>query len=207
MGRMPTGTPRARPLPPEERRAAIIDAVLPLLLQRGASVTTSEMAEAAGVAEGTIFRAFPDKTAIIHEAIHTMMDPAPTIAAIDTISRTLTLERQLTEAAEILSHRSRQMATLFGMLRSLQPTPRHSPTKAHQYVSNSIDRITDALAGLLEPHREHLSLGPQRAAMALQSLVITNSHPLIASDRRLSVDEMAAVVAHGVLKSVERAGI
>src|SRR5690606_24835873 len=48
---------RARPLAPEERREAILDAVLPLLRERGREVTSRELAEAAGVAEGTIFRA------------------------------------------------------------------------------------------------------------------------------------------------------
>src|SRR5690606_23916200 len=45
---------RARPLAPEERREAILDAVLPLLRERGREVTSRELAEAAGVAEGTI---------------------------------------------------------------------------------------------------------------------------------------------------------
>ncbi|HUO45747.1 MAG TPA: helix-turn-helix domain-containing protein, partial [Acidimicrobiia bacterium] len=56
---------RAEPLAPEDRRQAIVEAVIPLLVERGASVTTREMAEAAGIAEGTIFRVFPDKCALI----------------------------------------------------------------------------------------------------------------------------------------------
>ena len=50
---------RATPLPPEERRASLIEATLPLLLTHGPSLTTKQVAEAAGVAEGTIFRVFP----------------------------------------------------------------------------------------------------------------------------------------------------
>ena len=51
-------TPRAAPLSPDERRRAIVDAVLPLLIEHGRAVTTRQMAEAAGIAEGTIFRVF-----------------------------------------------------------------------------------------------------------------------------------------------------
>ena len=45
---MTTKTGRAKPLSPEQRRTAILDAVIPLLVERGATVTTAEMAEAAG---------------------------------------------------------------------------------------------------------------------------------------------------------------
>src|SRR5690606_7710841 len=41
---------RARPLSPEERREAILEAVLPLLRERGRDVTSRELAEASGVA-------------------------------------------------------------------------------------------------------------------------------------------------------------
>ena len=49
------------PMSPDERRAALIDATLPLLLEHGRGVTTRQIAEAAGVAEGTIFRVFDSK--------------------------------------------------------------------------------------------------------------------------------------------------
>ena len=56
---------RASALPPDERRSAIIDATLPLLLEHGEMVTTRQIAEAAGIAEGTIFRVFADKDEVI----------------------------------------------------------------------------------------------------------------------------------------------
>ena len=52
---------RASAMPAEERRTAIIEAVRPLLAEYGESVTSKQIAAAAGIAEGTIFRVFADK--------------------------------------------------------------------------------------------------------------------------------------------------
>ena len=41
------------PLAPEDRRTAILAALIPLLVERGGDVTTKEIAQAAGIAEGT----------------------------------------------------------------------------------------------------------------------------------------------------------
>src|SRR3954470_1380975 len=56
---------RASRMSPDERRAAIVTAVLPLLEQYGGEVSTRRIAEAAGIAEGTIFRVFPDKRSLL----------------------------------------------------------------------------------------------------------------------------------------------
>ena len=61
----------------DNRRRAIVEAITPLLIEHGGGVTTRQMAEAAGIAEGTIFRVFSDKCALIHEAIKSGMDPRP----------------------------------------------------------------------------------------------------------------------------------
>ena len=86
---------RAEPLPPDDRRRAIVEAVIPLLLEKGPTVTTREMAEAAGIAEGTIFGVFPDKPSVVHEAVKVSMDPAPIQRAVDEIPASAPLNTQL----------------------------------------------------------------------------------------------------------------
>jgi TetR/AcrR family transcriptional regulator, transcriptional repressor of aconitase len=63
----------------EERRKSIVDAALPLFARKGfAGTTTREIAEAAGVSEGLLFRHFPSKAALYQEIIRTgcVGDPA-----------------------------------------------------------------------------------------------------------------------------------
>jgi len=62
---------------PDERRAALIAATLPLLREHGLAVTTRQIADAAGVAEGTIFGVFPDKNSLLRAAVLSAFDPAP----------------------------------------------------------------------------------------------------------------------------------
>src|SRR3954467_12125104 len=98
-------TQRAPALPAEERRAAIPAATLPLLLERGAAVSTKQIAEASGIAEGTIFRVFPDKDAVVRAVVESAFDPEPTEQALEAIDRTLRLEDQLAEAVRIMQLR------------------------------------------------------------------------------------------------------
>ena len=60
---------RARPLPPAERRASLIAATRQLILDHGPDVTTRQVAEAAKVAEGTLFRVFPTRRDLIAATI------------------------------------------------------------------------------------------------------------------------------------------
>jgi AcrR family transcriptional regulator len=86
---------RAAPLPPDERRIAILKAVLPVVRARGTDVTTRELAEAAEVAEGTLFRVFDDKESLVREAIASALDPGEFLAELRIIDLGLPVEERL----------------------------------------------------------------------------------------------------------------
>src|SRR3954454_420457 len=69
-------SPRATSMSPDDRRKAIVTALVPLLVERGGEVTTREIAQAAGIAEGTISGAFPDKKSLLMAAAEEAITPA-----------------------------------------------------------------------------------------------------------------------------------
>lgn len=189
---------RAVPLPADDRRRAIVEAVIPLLLERGPSVTTREMAEAAGIAEGTIFRVFPDKTSVIHEAVKTSMDPVRIQQAIAAIPATDPLADQLDAAAGILVGRTERVAALVGVLRAAGSTSGGPPKGARLYVMEANTAILRALTGLFERNRDAIRVDPLQAATAFRGYVFAIAHPLIAAAERPTTGEIVDVILNGV---------
>ena len=66
-----------------ERRAAIIDAALPLFARKGfTATTTKEIAQAAGVSEALIFKHFPSKAALYEAIFRSCVDGDEELAGI-----------------------------------------------------------------------------------------------------------------------------
>lgn len=163
---------RAAPLPPDERRAAIIDAVLPLLAEQGESATSRQLAAVAGVSEGTIFKVFDDKSELFRAALERVLDPAPITAAIEAIDRTLPFEEQLLQSVELIQQRIVGVWQLVTKLRE------------HHAHHNKPTPLSDspALTDLLAAASDRLRVDPARAATLLRALTLSLSHPMLVAE-------------------------
>jgi len=178
---------RATAMPIEERRSTIVAATLPLFLSQGAAITTREIAQAAGIAEGTIFRVFPDKTALLDAVIEAALDPTPADAAIERIDPSLPLEARLVTVVEILRKR---VLYLFRVFSAASGTTRGArPERSHDLP---------ALTAIFEAEAEHLSRTPADASRVLRGLTFACVHPSFGTERPLTSDEIVAVFLDGV---------
>jgi AcrR family transcriptional regulator len=179
---------RASALPPDERRSAIIDATLPLLLENAEMVTTRQIAEASGIAEGTIFRVFADKDAVITAVIDAAVDPAPMEAALGELDPDGSLDRVLTQAIAILQRRTIEV---WRLMSSVGP-------RFHDRVRRP---MTDspALVAIFRTHRDEIGIDPVAAGRYLRALALSTSHPMM-TEKPMPPKEIAALFLHGVGK-------
>ena len=182
---------RAAPLSPDARRASIVSATLPLLRLYGRAVTTSQIAMAAGVAEGTLFRVFPDKDALIDAAITSAFDPKSSEAELARIDRSLDLRGKLVAAVEIMQQRVSHIWQLIAMLQLPAPAPTRTPA--------TIDEtgVRAQLALLFEPHRDELRVEPVQAARLLRALAFAGTHPRM-TDQPLTPHEVVTLLLDGI---------
>lgn len=183
---------------PDDRRAALIAATLPLVREHGLEVSTRQIAEAAGVAEGTIFRVFPDKQALVCAALHSAFDPLPAVAALRGIDLDLDLRQRLALAATILSRRITENAMLIGLMRAAAPMPGQPPGPP-QMIREAFIQIVSALTFLIEPDQHRLRRSPGFTARYFFTLILTATRGGFHDSELLDSDEIVALLLDGLL--------
>ena len=207
----PVRTGRAAPLPPEERRRAIVAALVPLLLEHGGEVSTRQVAEAAGVAEGTLFRVFPDKPSLLMAAAEEVLNPADAgeqqaeaLAGLESLR-----DKVLVTAERMVARAERSTVVLMALRRAWMARPpgaghgtEHEAghnTGPQAVFKRSGEALHRMLTEVFTPHADELSVEPETAAVLMRTLVLGSRHPGADDAARLSPAQITDALLDGVL--------
>ncbi|MEO6942557.1 MAG: helix-turn-helix domain-containing protein [Terrimesophilobacter sp.] len=178
---------RARPLSVEDRQASIIDAVIPLLIVHGRAVTSKQIAEAAGIAEGTIFRAFGDKESLIEAAIAKFLDPEPLRRGLGLISADLPLDDKVLRIVVLMQNR---FSEIFQVMAAIGGPRQHAPNEQHVFA--------EIISEVLAPQLSELNLPAARAAHVIRLVTFAASFPHLNLGMEFSSRELANIVLYGI---------
>jgi AcrR family transcriptional regulator len=198
---------------PDDRRKAIVRALLPLLVERGGEVSTREIAQAAGIAEGTIFRVFPDKRSLMLAAAEEAINPADGQAAFDeAMAGESDLRSKVVVAARRVHDRQRMTMSVMMAVRAHlmwdEESRKADPVKKHfgppQFVLDAQAELHRRLTGIFEAHRDELAVEPEVAAVALRSLIFGAHRPELGMAPALTAEQIADLLLSGVATRGEK---
>lgn len=189
---MATKSGRAAPLTAQERRASIVAAACELLTAHGPDVTTRQIADAAGVAEGTLFRVFADKQEILDAAVAQFLDPAPVVAELAAIDTSASLEHRLLRVVEI-TH-----ARFVGVTGVMAATGGGGGHKHHDSAHHDHE-VRSAAAQLFDQDRDGLRIEPTALVHYLRMLSFASACPAITGAVAATPKEIVDLVLRGVV--------
>ncbi|MDO5726312.1 MAG: TetR/AcrR family transcriptional regulator [Bowdeniella nasicola] len=175
----------------DDRRKMIATSAIPLFLRYGNTLSTRQLADELGIAEGTIFRAFGDKRTLLHAVVETYYNQARNqLAAID-FDGHLTLENRLREVITQARHSAQGAFTMLSLL-----DHDDACTLVRRQYSTA---VTDAIAQVFAGDGDQLNLPPERVALLIRMLAVAASAPHHHGEGALSDDELVNFALHGFI--------
>jgi len=191
---------RARPLSADERRSELTDVTLRLLRVHGRSVTTRQIAEAAQVAEGTIFRVFDSKDELVDAALSRAFEPGDLVARIEGIDAAQPLRARLVDLVAVLQQRFRATFELMQKVELVGPPHHlHDSAEADAWRARLEALLTDVVGDGADGAAQ-LAVPVDHFVHVLRLLTFAGSHQKVADGRLLTPDQIVDTVLLGLGK-------
>ena len=181
-------------MPPEQRRAAIIEATLPLIHRHGTAVTTRQVAEASRVAEGTIFRVFDSLQDLVEATIVSAFSREKILEMLDGVDLGADLETKTRSTLTLLSQR-------FDTIRSLMMAIHHTQGHPDHCIKDELEARRLELDGWLSErfaeHADELRFSPTQYVSFLRLLA---TGLVLHLDTEIDLDTAASMALGGALR-------
>lgn len=192
------GSGRAAPLPPEERREALIQAAIEVIRERHTLPTTRQIAAAAGVAEGTIFRVFTNKDAFFDAVIERTFDAQSLHEDLEKIDGDAGLETVMIDLVRVLQARFQEIFDIMGAFSMVGPPERfRDPVRQRRQEAAT----GSCVLRLLDPYADQLRLPVPEVTRLLRLLTFSGSHKHINDGEVLAPEVIVHTILYGVAAS------
>jgi AcrR family transcriptional regulator len=190
---------RALPLPPEERRLGLVEVALDLVRRNQAMPSTRELALAAGIAEGTIFRAFGTKDALREAMISAVACPYPYRDSVDAIDSSLPLDEKFLAMTTLLWDRFAEIFASLGPLGVFGPPPHGEHPGCPGDPPEPLDTAAfrDRTRRLLAPHQSELRTDLDEVIDAMRYLCFAGSNRGITDNQLLAPERIVDLLLNG----------
>ncbi len=170
----------------------MLDAATELFIAQGQSFTTSDLAAAAGVSEGTIFRYFTDKPTLVAECRRCAMGLDELLPQLREAAELPTFPEQVVAASRLLNDRILQM---------IHVVSDGGTTHAPDAASEIAEQLVAALAPIFEQHTDPAgAMGPAQLANMLIGMLISNTFLCEkTSTDPVPVEHLVGLFLHGVV--------
>jgi AcrR family transcriptional regulator len=186
----------------------VVAATIPLLAELGPSVTTLQIARAAGISEPTIFRAFTDKNELLAACLAHVSDPTQVIAELAAVDPGASLRERLVMVIDAIQAQAALTGVVVDAVRLAAP-PRarnldsegdEERARASTERDSARARLHAAVVAVLEPDAGALRVSVDEVATVVLTIVTALGTGVRWSGDSggLAGDALADLVLHGV---------
>lgn len=182
-------------MPKEQRRKALITATIPLIQQNGMSVTTRQVAEAAGVAEGTIFRVFDSLQDLVQTSVMSALSRENLEALLADCDLGDTLEDKTRATLVLFGER---IDTIHSLMVAVHHTADTPPAEClRDELTARRNELEAWLTERFTPHADELRIRPREFVSVLRALSTGNSFH---SEHAIDISQTISIALHGAAR-------